>query len=163
MPAHPVRAIARASDRTLSIAALFPTSTTPRKSPADHSSANQTRDEPGWVTFGIDGHFAYASTGEVIDAMLAPIVFLGRSESRIFENVLAVVTLGLAWGRELSPIAVIVVGNLFGQKSHSSVKSELVILLKPLVVESDEQWAEEVRHRQLQVQELQDQQRSWWN
>jgi hypothetical protein len=38
-----------------------------------------------------------------------------------------------------------------------------VILLKPLVVESDEQWAEEVRHQQLRVQELQDKQRSWWN
>ena len=25
------------------------------------------RDEPGWVTFSIDGRFAYASTGEVID------------------------------------------------------------------------------------------------
>ena len=26
------------------------------------------RDEPGWVTFGVDGKYAYSSTGEVIDA-----------------------------------------------------------------------------------------------
>jgi len=25
-------------------------------------------DEPGWITFGIDGHYAYPSTGDVIDA-----------------------------------------------------------------------------------------------
>lgn len=26
------------------------------------------RDEPGWITFGVDGQYAYPSTGEVIDA-----------------------------------------------------------------------------------------------
>ena len=25
------------------------------------------RDQPGWITFSIDGRFAYPSTGEVID------------------------------------------------------------------------------------------------
>ncbi len=55
------------------------------------------------------------------------------------------------------------VGFLFRQTRVSSKKSELVILLKPLVVESDEQWAEEVRKHQLQVQDLKDRQRSWWN
>src|SRR6185295_18838681 len=48
------------------------------------------------------------------------------------------------------------IGVLFRQTRVASHKSELVILLKPLVVESDEQWAEEVRRRQLQVQELKD-------
>ena len=28
----------------------------------------ELRDEPGWVTFGLDGRYAYASTGDVIDA-----------------------------------------------------------------------------------------------
>lgn len=32
------------------------------------------RDEPGWVTFSIDGDFAYPSTGEVIDAKSRKIV-----------------------------------------------------------------------------------------
>jgi MSHA biogenesis protein MshL len=55
------------------------------------------------------------------------------------------------------------IGVLFRQTRTANRKSELVILLKPLVVESDEQWAEEVRHRQLQVQKIEDKQRSWWN
>jgi hypothetical protein len=32
------------------------------------------RDEPGWVTFSIDGNYAYPSTGEVIDAASKQIV-----------------------------------------------------------------------------------------
>ena len=34
----------------------------------------QLRDEPGWVTFTLDGHFAYPSTGEVIDTATKRIV-----------------------------------------------------------------------------------------
>ena len=55
------------------------------------------------------------------------------------------------------------IGFLFRQTRTSSRKSELVILLKPLVVESDEQWAEEVRKRELRVEEVKESQRSWWN
>lgn len=55
------------------------------------------------------------------------------------------------------------IGFLFRQTRVSSRKSELVILLKPVVVESDEQWAEEVRKRELRIEELKDDQRSWWN
>jgi hypothetical protein len=32
------------------------------------------RDEPGWVTFSIDGHFAYPSTGDVIDTASRKVV-----------------------------------------------------------------------------------------
>lgn len=32
------------------------------------------RDDPGWVTFSIDGHYAYPSTGEVIDVVTHRIV-----------------------------------------------------------------------------------------
>src|SRR5882762_4604819 len=32
------------------------------------------RDEPGWVTFSIDGHYAYPSTGDVIDVKSRKIV-----------------------------------------------------------------------------------------
>jgi MSHA biogenesis protein MshL len=55
------------------------------------------------------------------------------------------------------------IGVLFRQSRYSTHKSELVILLKPIVVESDEQWAEEVRRRQLRVEDLKGDQRRWWN
>jgi MSHA biogenesis protein MshL len=55
------------------------------------------------------------------------------------------------------------IGFLFRQTRVSNKKSELVILLKPLVVDSDEEWAEQVKQRQLQVEDLKDRQRSWWN
>jgi DNA-binding beta-propeller fold protein YncE len=41
------------------------------------------RDEPGWVTFGLDGRFAYPSTGEVIDARTRKFVaYLKDEEGR---------------------------------------------------------------------------------
>jgi MSHA biogenesis protein MshL len=55
------------------------------------------------------------------------------------------------------------IGFLFRQTRTSSRKSELVILLKPIVVESDEQWAEEVRRRELKVEDIKGDQRRWWN
>jgi MSHA biogenesis protein MshL len=55
------------------------------------------------------------------------------------------------------------IGFLFRQTRTASRKSELVILLKPVVVESDEQWAEEVRRRELRVEDVKDDQRRWWN
>ena len=55
------------------------------------------------------------------------------------------------------------IGFLFRQTRTASIKSELVILLKPIVVESDEQWAEEVRRRELRVEEVKEDQRRWWN
>lgn len=55
------------------------------------------------------------------------------------------------------------IGFLFRQTRTSSRKSELVILLKPIVVESDEQWAEEVRRRELRIENIKDDQRRWWN
>ena len=32
------------------------------------------RDQPGWVTFGLDGRYAYPSTGEVIDTRTRQVV-----------------------------------------------------------------------------------------
>jgi hypothetical protein len=32
------------------------------------------RDEPGWITFGIDGRLAYPSTGDVVDVRTKQIV-----------------------------------------------------------------------------------------
>src|SRR6202022_3716491 len=34
----------------------------------------KVRDEPGWITFGIDGKLAYPSTGDVVDARSKQIV-----------------------------------------------------------------------------------------
>jgi MSHA biogenesis protein MshL len=41
-----------------------------------------------------------------------------------------------------------VVGSLFGRASRSSVKRELVILLKPTVVKGDESWAGDINAAQ---------------
>src|SRR5439155_5892753 len=38
------------------------------------------RDEPGWITFGIDGRYAYPSTGEVIETATRRIVAQLRDE-----------------------------------------------------------------------------------
>ena len=38
------------------------------------------RDEPGWVTFSIDGQYAYPSTGDVIDTRTRKIVALLKDE-----------------------------------------------------------------------------------
>ena len=53
------------------------------------SPASALRDEPGWVTFSLDGRFAYPSTGEVIDTKTRQIVAdldgrgrAGRSRAR---------------------------------------------------------------------------------
>ncbi|MEQ1879567.1 MAG: pilus (MSHA type) biogenesis protein MshL [Burkholderiales bacterium] len=51
-------------------------------------------------------------------------------------------------GRDVSQVPGLgnlpVVGNLFGSKRRSSVKSELVILLKPTVIESDASWRRDI-------------------
>jgi hypothetical protein len=45
------------------------------------------RDEPGWVTFSVDGRYAYPSTGEVIDAATRRIlVSLADEEGRPVES-----------------------------------------------------------------------------
>ena len=35
--------------------------------PPKQVASIKVRDEPGWVTFSLDGRYAYPSTGEVID------------------------------------------------------------------------------------------------
>lgn len=49
---------------------VFDATTNPPKQVA----SIKVRDEPGWVTFSIDGQYAYPSTGEVIDAKTRKIV-----------------------------------------------------------------------------------------
>jgi hypothetical protein len=38
------------------------------------------RDQPGWITFSLDGRYAYPSTGEVIDTKSRKIVVALRDE-----------------------------------------------------------------------------------
>ncbi|MDH3437910.1 MAG: hypothetical protein OEN48_13090, partial [Betaproteobacteria bacterium] len=48
-----------------------------------------------------------------------------------------------------------VVGNLFRQKTVSSAKSELVILLKPTIVRGDSEWQKELRETRERFRALQ--------
>jgi hypothetical protein len=41
----------------------------------------KVRDEPGWITFGIDGRLAYPSTGDVVDARTKQIVATLQDEN----------------------------------------------------------------------------------
>jgi hypothetical protein len=42
--------------------------------PPKQVASIQVRDMPGWITFSIDGRFAYPSTGEVIDTHTRQII-----------------------------------------------------------------------------------------
>ncbi len=42
--------------------------------PPRQAASIRLRDEPGWVTFSLDGHYAYPSTGEVIDTATRSII-----------------------------------------------------------------------------------------
>ncbi len=43
-------------------------------SPPQQVTSVSLRDQPGWITFGIDGHYVYPSTGDVIEAATRKIV-----------------------------------------------------------------------------------------
>jgi len=43
-------------------------------SPPSQVASIAVREEPGWITFSIDGHYAYPSTGDVIDVDTRKIV-----------------------------------------------------------------------------------------
>jgi hypothetical protein len=48
--------------------------------PVKKIEAIKLRDEPGWITFTLDGQYGYPSTGEVIDARTHKIVAQLRDE-----------------------------------------------------------------------------------
>jgi hypothetical protein len=48
--------------------------------PPEQVVSIELRDEPGWVTFSIDGTYAYPSTGEVIDVASRKIIAQLRDE-----------------------------------------------------------------------------------
>jgi DNA-binding beta-propeller fold protein YncE len=49
--------------------------------PPTMKASIKVRDEPGWITFGIDGRLAYPSTGDVIDARTKQIVATLQDEN----------------------------------------------------------------------------------
>ncbi|MBX9627986.1 MAG: hypothetical protein K2X82_29570 [Gemmataceae bacterium] len=49
-------------------------------SPPKYAQSIKLREQPGWVTFSLDGKFAYPSTGEVIDAAAKTIVAKSADE-----------------------------------------------------------------------------------
>jgi hypothetical protein len=67
------------------------------------------RDEPGWITFSIDGQYAYPSTGEVIDASTRRIVAQLRDEQR--RDVQSEKMLEIDFGLNGKPVAT---GSQFG-------------------------------------------------
>jgi DNA-binding beta-propeller fold protein YncE len=58
-----------------------------------------TRDEPGWITFSIDGRLVYSSTGEVIDQQTRKIVAALRDENGLDVMSEKVVEIEFAAGR----------------------------------------------------------------
>jgi len=46
-------------------------------------------------------------------------------------------------------------GNLFGQKRNLNLRSELVILLKPVVVNSKHTWSSFIRQTQQRIEQMQ--------
>lgn len=42
--------------------------------PPRYAASVKLREQPGWVTFSLDGKFAYPSTGEVIDTATRKVV-----------------------------------------------------------------------------------------
>jgi DNA-binding beta-propeller fold protein YncE len=49
--------------------------------PPKQTSSIELRDEPGWITFSINGDFAYPSTGEVIDPRSGKILTVLKDET----------------------------------------------------------------------------------
>jgi hypothetical protein len=50
-------------------------------SPPKQVETLKLRDEPGWITFSLDGRYAYPSTGEVIDTTSRKIVATLKDEN----------------------------------------------------------------------------------
>ena len=59
----------------------------------------ELRDEPGWITFSIDGRLAYASTGEVIDVKTHKIVAALKDEKGVDVQSEKVVEIDFAGGK----------------------------------------------------------------
>jgi hypothetical protein len=59
----------------------------------------KVRDEPGWITFGIDGTLGYPSTGDVIDARTKQIVATLQDENGVNAESEKLLEIDFAGGR----------------------------------------------------------------
>ncbi len=69
----------------------------------------KVRDEPGWITFGIDGTLAYPSTGDVVDARTKQIVATLQDETGANVETEKLLEIDFANGRPL------IAGDQFGK------------------------------------------------
>jgi len=53
-----------------------------RQSPPRQVASIELRDEPGWITFSLDGRYAYPSTGDVVDVATRKVVAQLTDETR---------------------------------------------------------------------------------
>lgn len=67
--------------------------------PPKQLASIETRDEPGWITFSIDGRLVYSSTGEVIDQRTRTIVAALRDENGLDVMSEKVIEIDFAGGR----------------------------------------------------------------
>ena len=76
--------------------------------PPSQTSSIQLRDMPGWISFSMDGRFAYSSTGEIIDVATKKIVAVLQDEAGRQVQSEKMLDLAIANGR------VVRAGNQFG-------------------------------------------------
>jgi sugar lactone lactonase YvrE len=67
--------------------------------PPRQAATIQLKDQPGWVTFSMDGAYAYPSTGEVIDTRTRRIVATLKDETGGDVQSEKVVEIGMADGK----------------------------------------------------------------
>ncbi|MBI5768129.1 MAG: hypothetical protein HZA93_10060 [Verrucomicrobia bacterium] len=67
--------------------------------PPKQLASIETRDEPGWITFSIDGRLVYSATGEVIDQRTRKIITALRDENGLDVMSEKVIEIDFAGGR----------------------------------------------------------------
>jgi hypothetical protein len=77
--------------------------------PPRFKTSVQVRDEPGWITFGIDGTLAYPSTGDVIDVKTKKIVATLQDETGAKAESEKMLAIDFAGGKP------VVAGDQFGK------------------------------------------------
>jgi hypothetical protein len=49
--------------------------------PPKQLTSIELKDEPGWITFSLDGHYAYPSTGDIVDTRTRKILTTLKDEN----------------------------------------------------------------------------------
>ena len=79
----------------------------------------KVRDEPGWITFGIDGRLAYPSTGDVVDVGTKKIVATLQDENGANVESEKMLEIDFAGGKPVSA------GDQFGKGQRRVVRAEI--------------------------------------